>query len=306
MSKNIKNRIVITGGSGFIGTSLLMALKNNGIENIIVIDRHKPIINPSKTVLGDFGNARLLKNSLQEDDIVIHLACSTIPTTSESDKARDVNENIIKTLRLLEICEQKKINKFIFISSGGTVYGHHGKKKLKETDQTNPINAHGIMKLAIEKYILLFNHIYGLNYLILRPSNPYGWQIDRQKQQGIIDVFLRKAINNEILEVWGNGKIVRDYIYIDDLINFIITALEAPITNKIFNVGTGMGADINSLLQIISEITGKKLNVHYMVKRNFDVPYNVLNIEKAYELINWKPEITIEKGITQVYKNMVK
>ncbi|MFH0853964.1 MAG: NAD-dependent epimerase/dehydratase family protein [bacterium] len=316
MENKITNRIVITGGSGFIGTSLLIKFKQNNFNDILVIDKHKPQLEWGQYIIGNFEKRELLENAIQKNDIVIHLACSTVPSTSELDKARDINENILSSLMLFDICAKKKINKIIFLSSGGTVYGDHGKKILKETDLTNPINSHGIMKLAIEQYINLFNRLYGLNYIILRAANPYGWpfllpaQTDanklfhREKNQGVIDIFLRKAINNETLEIWGDGKIVRDYIHIDDLTNFIITLIKNPIQNKLFNAGAGIGTEINEIVKIIKKITEKKLSVSYLPKRNFDVPHNILDIKKARKLIDWEPRIGIEEGIKMVYKNI--
>ncbi len=147
MVKKIKNRIIITGGSGFIGTNLLKSLIKNGYTDLLVIDKKRPLIKRVCFVKGSFSNIKLLKNTLRNNDIIIHLACTSIPATSELNKEKDIKENIIGTLRLLEVCQEKNIKKFIFISSGGTVYGEI-KKPAKENDVPKPINAHGIMKLS--------------------------------------------------------------------------------------------------------------------------------------------------------------
>lgn len=306
--QNKNNRIIITGGSGFIGISLLIKFQQINFNNILVIDKHEPRIKWGQYVIGDFGDHELLEKTIKENDILIHLACSTVPATSELDKVKDVNENILNSLPLLDICSRKHIKKFIFLSSGGTVYGDHGNSILKETTETNPINSHGIMKLAIEKYINLFSRLYDLKYIILRVANPYGWPVlmntkfVRVKTQGVIDIFLRKAINNERLKIWGDGKIVRDYIHIDDLIEFIIKVIASPVENEIFNVGTGAGAEINDIVKIIKKIVGKKLDVIYLPERNFDVSYNILDIKKSREIIGWQPRIGIEEGIGKIYR----
>lgn len=300
-----KNRVVIIGGSGFIGSHLVNKLIAIGYKNLLVIDRKKPLIKTVKYILGNFQSTNLLKNNIKKNDIVVHFACTTIPATSELNKEKDIMDNIVGTVKLLQICAEKKITKFIFLSSGGTIYGDRYKKPIKENEQTNPINSHGVMKLAIEKYINVFSHLYGLKYLIIRGGNPYGWLItDKQRKQGIIDVFLLKAINHQLIEIWGSDKIVRDYIYIDDLINFIIKSIQQNINNEIINVGTGKGASIKEIIRLIQKITGHKLIIKYREKRKIDVVYNVLNISKAKKLFNWRPKIKLKDGINKIYKNM--
>src|SRR3989339_112845 len=273
-----KNRIIITGGKGFIGSHLIKNLTAKNYKNLLSIDKHKSKNQSTKTVVGDFFDTKILNNTLQKDDTVIHMACSSVPALSETDK-------------------EKQVKKVIYFSSGGTVYGNYGKRAIKETDAQNPFNAHGAMKLAVEKYLQVFSHVHGLNYIILRPGNPYGRTIDNHKNQGIIDIFLKKITNNEPLEIWGDGKIVRDYIHINDLTGLIIKIIENEVNNEIFNAGTGIGTSINELIKIIKKTTGKNITVNYRGTRNFDVKYNILNIEKAKKLLNWQPRINIEQGV---------
>src|SRR3989339_4271 len=233
-----KNRIIITGGKGFIGSHLIKNLTAKNYKNLLSIDKHKSKNQSTKTVVGDFFDTKILNNTLQKDD-----------------------------------------KKVIYFSSGGTVYGNYGKRAIKETDAQNPFNAHGAMKLAVEKYLQVFSHVHGLNYIILRPGNPYGRTIDNHKNQGIIDIFLKKITNNEPLEIWGDGKIVRDYIHINDLTGLIIKIIENEVNNEIFNAGTGIGTSINELIKIIKKTTGKNITVNYRGTRNFDVKYNIINLK---------------------------
>ena len=290
MAKKIKNRIIITGGSGFIGSHLIEALKKNGYKNLVVIDKNKPTDKNISFIKGDFSANKILRNTIKNNDIIVHLACSTIPSTSEQNKEKDIMENVIGAVRLLENCRGKKLKNFIFLSSGGTVYGNIS-KPAKETDAAQPSNAHGLMKYLIEKYIEIHAQLYGLNYIIIRASNPYGRKVVGGIKQGVIDVLLKKITDNQLIEIWGDGKVVRDYFHIDDLTALLVKIIKKPTLNQTINVGSGHGISINNLLKIIKKVTGKKLKIKYLPGRGFDLPYNILNINKAKKLYGWRPKL---------------
>jgi len=301
MAKKIKNRIIITGGSGFIGSHLIEALKKNGYKNLVVIDKNKPTDKNISFIKGDFSANKILRNTIKNNDIIVHLACSTIPSTSEQNKEKDIMENVIGAVRLLENCRGKKLKNFIFLSSGGTVYGKIN-RPAEETDAPQPINAHGLMKYLIEKYIEIHHRLYGLNYTIVRASNPYGRKVVGGIKQGVIDVLLKKTTDNQLIEIWGDGKVVRDYFHIDDLTALLVKIIKKPALNQTINVGSGHGISINNLLKIIKKITGKKLKIKYLPGRGFDLPYNILNINKAKKLYGWRPKIGLEDGIKKIAK----
>jgi len=298
---NTKNRIIITGGAGFIGSHLTAALRKNGYKNLLVIDKNRPTDHGARFIKGDFSNSRLLHQIIKNGDIIVHLACSTIPSTSEQNKEKDIMENVIGAVRLLENCRGKKLKNFIFLSSGGTVYGNIS-KPAKETDAAKPSNAHGLMKYLIEKYIEIHAQLYGLNYIIIRASNPYGRKVVGGIKQGVIDVLLKKITDNQLIEIWGDGKVVRDYFHVDDLTALLVKIIKKPALNQTINVGSGHGISINNLLKIIKKITGKKLKIKYLPGRGFDLPYNILNINKAKKLYGWRPKIGLEDGIKKIAK----
>ncbi len=299
-----KNRIIITGGSGFIGQFLVRGLKDAGWQKIIIIDRKQPQFCPYQFYQGNFSNQNFLRNIINKGDIIIHLACTTVPATSELNKEKDVKDNVIGALRLLSVGVEKGIKLFVFPSSGGTVYGDVGRRPAKETDCANPINSHGVMKLAIENYIKVFHKIYGLDFLIVRAGNPYGGNPDWRRKQGVIDIFLKKVIAGQPLEIWGDGRVVRDYIYINDFIDFFITALNQKAKNEIFNVASGQGHSLNDILRIIKQVTKREFSPKYRPKRNFDLAYNVLDISKARRLLGWRPRFCLKKGVEIMYKTL--
>ena len=288
MRKN--QRIVVTGASGFIGSALRTELAK----------RKRRVVVTSLRLSDRNGFFKILRPG----DIVVHLACSTIPTTSEQNPQKDVQDNVIGTLNLLAACRHKKVAKFIFASSGGTVYGNQGQHRVRESDPTEPQNAHGAMKLAIEKYISLYeSHV--LASAILRISNPYGRKAGGAKMQGAVDIFLKKGLAGEPIEIWGDGKIVRDYVHIDDVIAFFVRAIEHKNVRGVYNVGTGIGTSLNTLLKLIERTTKKKLRVRYHPSRSLDVAYNVLDIRKA-RAAGWKPRYTLLRGIQESYRKNYK
>jgi len=300
MKKLIKKRIVVTGAGGFIGSSLVERLVALGCYNIVAIDRNATNFEKIKNITTNFSDEKKMRKIIQKDDIVIHFACSSNPAISQQDAIKDIEENVIGSLKLLQICVEKKISKLVYISSGGVIYGNQGARKMKESGNSDPISLHGVMKLTIEKYIQAFGHLFGLNYVIVRPGNPYGRKNSNNRNQGIVDVFISKINNNENLEIWGDGKIIRDYIYIDDLIALIVETLNPKILKEIFNAGTGVGTSINEIVDILKRVSGKNFRAKYFKKRNFDILYNVLNMDKAKGILKWKPKKNLEENIKQI------
>lgn len=299
--KRTRQRVVITGGSGFIGSFLTERLSSSGYKNIVVLGRSEKTQNPKfeYRVCDVNKDAQSLNEMIGENDIVVHLANSTMPSTSEINRVKDVEEHISGTLSLLEICRAKKIKKFIFISSGGTVYGGDSRKKFKESDETNPKNSYGAIKISIEKYIGVFHHLHNLDYVILRLSNPYGRKFLTDKQLGAIDIFLRRAQKNEPIDIWGDGNNIRDYIHIEDVIDFLMIAVENESVSGIFNVGTGTGTSVNEVIKMIETTLKNEIRVEYHEGRSVDVTHSVLNITKAKKT-GWKPKHTLSEDIKKM------
>jgi UDP-glucose 4-epimerase len=212
-----------------------------------------------------------------------------------------VQSNVIETIFLLEQCVAKKIRKVVFISSGGTVYGMPVRLPIPEDSPTEPECSYGITKLAIEKYLALFHLLYGLDYTVVRPANPYGSRQDPFGIQGAISVFLGKVARNEQIEIWGDGRVVRDYIYIDDLIDGIYRAAMTKSSSRIFNLGSGRGHSLNEILQVIRAVTGHELAVKYTAGRPFDVPEIYLDISRARNELGWSPSMSLEDGIRKTW-----
>lgn len=298
-------KAVIFGGNGFIGSHLVDRLLDSGWD-ICVFDKNKEKFRGEKKgiryIYGDFGDRQLMRTALMNMDIVFHLIGTTLPSTSNENPIFDVQSNVLNSIVLLEECINESPKKIIFLSSGGTVYGIPQKNPVSELHATNPICSYGITKLAIEKYLHLFHHLYGLNYTILRAGNPFGERQDPYGQQGIISVFLGKIQRKEPIVIWGDGTIVRDYFYIDNLVDAFLASIDSPNSNGVFNIGSGRGYSLLQILDELKKITGKSPEVIYEKSRKFDIPELVLNTTKAKNELGWRIKVSIEEGIEKVWK----
>lgn len=297
-------KCLILGGNGFIGSHLADRLLAEGHEVRIFDKYEEHYRSPNKNIdyrFGDFGNRGLVANAIEGIDIVFHLISTTLPKTSNDDPAFDVQSNVIESICLLEQCINK-VKKIVYLSSGGAIYGNPARLPIDEDSPTNPECSYGITKLAIEKYIALFSHLHGIDYSIVRPSNPYGSRQNPFGIQGAISVFLGKVLNNQKVEIWGDGEVVRDYIYIDDLIDGIYKAAMLTTQSKIFNLGCGEGHSLNNLLDVIRKVTNTDILVEYKRKRSFDIQEIFLDISKAKVQLGWTPETLLEEGIMKTWQ----
>lgn len=296
--------IAILGAAGFIGTNLTIKLAQNSANHIKIIDKRGFL----KHIVGlDLTNAEICVADLSEDmniddflknqDIVYHLVSTTVPTTSNKNISQELSVNIGFSVNLLEACIRCNVRKVVFVSSGGTVYGRNAICPISEETILNPINAYGLQKLTIEKLLYLYDYMYGLDYRVIRFANPYGPFQRPNGIQGVVTTFTYRAIKNERIFVYGDGSVVRDYIYISDAIEAMLNVANGAAPYKVFNIGCGYGTSINDVLDIIKNVVGRKLHIEYMPSRAVDVPENYLDISR-YERYYGKLKCrSLESGI---------
>lgn len=296
--------VLVLGGSGFIGYHLLNALIERSF-NPHVVDIKPPLMKGVKYSYVDLYNISHETPIFKGVDVVYHLAWTTLPKTSNDDPTYDVTSNISITLNILKACVNFGVKKIIFISSGGTVYGIPSSIPINERHSTNPICSYGITKLMAEKYLHLYHHIYGLDYLVLRPSNPFGEFQDPAGMQGAISVFLANLAKEKPIVIWGDGNVVRDFLYISDLADAMVKSIDyspSPTDSRVFNVGSGRGVSLNELVDIISQVTGLKPIVNYTETRSLDVPANILDISLIREKLGWVPMHDVVDAIEKTWK----
>ena len=295
---------LVLGGNGFIGSHLVDNLLAEG-HRVRVFDKYEEHYRKPLTAVdycyGDFGNRGLLAEALMNIDVVFHLISTTLPKTSNDDPAFDVQSNVIETLFLLEQCVTRQIKKIIFLSSGGTIYGKPSILPIPEHSPADPECSYGITKLTIEKYLALFNRLYGLEYTILRPSNVYGSRQNPEGIQGAVSVFLGKVARGVPIQIWGDGNVVRDYVYIDDLVDAVSKAANIKTQDRIFNIGSGKGVSLKEIIEVINQVTKNDVPVEYQEKRTFDVPEIYLDVTRAHQQLNWSATMPLEDGIKKTW-----
>ena len=301
-------KICIFGAASFIGTNLSLELSKNNFCRLIDINKDY--------FIDELSNLEIIEDKLDSNtdfdklldgqDIVYHLVSSNNPSSSNIDFEKEIMPNIEFSIRLLESCIKNKIKKVIFISSGGAIYDKNEKCPLKEDSKVNPITTYGLQKLMIEKLLYLYNFKYDLDYKIVRLSNPYGPYQRPNGMLGVVSTSIYNALNDKEITIYGDGKVVRDFIYIDDAIKGIINISNSKTNTRIYNLGTGIGTSINDMLKIVEKVLNKKLKIKYSKSRKIDYKTNYLNIslyEKEFGKIN---NISLEDGIKKTIEFMNK
>lgn len=301
-------RCLLIGGAGFVGTNLSLCLANAGFDVTIcdcVEDSALPLpVRSLKYIRKNYFVQTIEDELLKQQDMVVLLISSVGPNSSMSNPELCYDKDIIKMIELLEQMRRCGVNRLVFVSSGGTVYGNQNVLKLKEDVATYPINHYGIMKLTQEKILLMYNELYGMQNVIFRLANPYGEGQRKSSGIGAVTAFLQNIMNDEKIYLYGQGEPVRDYIYIDDAVNMMRLYLEKSAErteDALYNIGTGEGHSILDVLRMAENITGRKADIVYLKKREFDVARNVLDISKICSVIGDYKCLTLEMGMKKYY-----
>jgi len=298
-------KYIILGGNGFIGSYIIDVLLKNGNE-VTVFDlgkeRFRNKLSNVDYVYGNIDDHNLIKETFREKDILIHCVSTTVPLTSNNDIDFDIETNLINSVKIFRIACEQNIKRIIYLSSGGAIYGETKITPISEYSPTNPISSYGIVKLAIEKYLAYFSSTYGIEYNIIRPSNPYGPRQNPFGNQGVISVFLGKILRDENIQVWGDGKVSKDYVFITDLAESIYEASISKNTSQIFNIGSGIEISINEIINTIKDVTKKEMTVIYHPSNIFDVHNVCLDINNAKNILNYKPKVDLKDGIRKTWE----
>ncbi|MCD8398195.1 MAG: NAD-dependent epimerase/dehydratase family protein [Lachnospiraceae bacterium] len=304
--------IILLGAAGFIGTNLAIALAKDKTDSITLVDTKKEYFQPIEKL--QMNNVEIRESSLEIDtdydkllegqDVLYHLVSTTIPTTSNQHISQELEANVVLTANILEACIRQGVSEVVFMSSGGTVYGKEERSPLKEDSQTYPISSYGVQKITIEKLLYLYEYMYGLDYRVIRLANPYGPYQRPNGRLGAVTTFTYKALKKETINVYGDGTIVRDYIYISDAVNAIIKIANNKTLYRTFNLGSGYGTSINELLSIIQCTLGVELMINYLPERNVDVHINFLDISRYENTFGKLNPVGLDEGIMRTAKFM--
>lgn len=305
--------IVVIGAAGFIGTNLIIDLAKCSHNQITAVDSDLAYFkNLEKLRLS---TVRCVVSPLTEDidfvhlvsgqDIVYHLVSTTVPSISNQHISEEIRSNAIFSSNLFEACVKSKVKKVVFISSGGTVYGKESACPLSEKTPTNPITSYGVQKITIEKLLYLYNYMYGLDYRIIRLANPYGPYQRPNGVLGAVTTFTYKALKNEEIVVYGDGSVVRDFIYIDDAIRGIQKIVNGNDKHHTFNLGCGYGTSIKNVLESVEAALNTNLIVRFTEARKVDVPVNYLDINRYETAFGALNPISLAEGIKRTADFMI-
>ena len=300
---------LVLGAGGFIGKNLCKQLSKE--YQVIAFDLIKTAeledINNLEMVVGNFVETQDFTGVLAGVDKVFHLISTTIPSEDTSNIDREIIENIVPTVRLLNGMVQCGVKEIIFASSGGTVYGETGNHINQITDKLNPICSYGVQKKVIESYLEFFGLFHGINYKIVRISNPYGNGQNPQKPQGVIPIFIYRLFRKEPITIYGNGDNQRDYIYMDDLLDAFLEVAKYSGEQHLFNIGSGKPHSLHDIINLITEKSGMQFtDIFYKDKRKCDVSKTLIDISVTEKELKWSPKVDIDMGISLVidyYRN---
>jgi UDP-glucose 4-epimerase len=294
-------KILVTGGAGFIASQISDAFINEGHE-VFIIDNlstgFEKNINPKanfiKADICDKNLSQLFER--EKFDVVNHHAAQMNVRRSVADPAFDANTNIIGTINLLQNCENTGVNKFMFASTGGAVYGEQDYFPADEKHPTSPLSPYGISKLAVEKYLYFYNAQYKLNYSILRYANIYGPRQNPFGEAGVIAIFTTKLLNGEQPIINGSGKQTRDYVFVGDVVKANLLALKDNNTD-IYHVGTGLETNVNEIFNKLNSIIGKGQREKHGPAAPGEQMRSVITSDKLFNKFNWRPDTSLQTGL---------
>ena len=305
------SRALVVGGNGFIGAHLVQKLVDSGWDVTVLHKYEQPRYSkmpvPVRFFRGDLTQESLLAEVVEGQDVVFHLLWTTtaIHEVANRDPAADVQANLVPTIHLIEACRTAGVGRLLFTSSGGTVYGRTQVAPIPEDHPNNPVNAYGVSKLAVEKYLQMFHHLHGLDFAIFRPSVPYGPYQNPLARQGAVAVFLYRVAKGLPLTIWGDGSVTRDYFYISDLVDALILGSQQALNEqRIFNLGGAEEVSLNYLIALVEETVGKKAVVEYQPARDFDAPRVLLDTNRAQTVLGWQPKVLMKDGLAKTWEWM--
>lgn len=296
----ITQRILITGGNGFIGSTLTEKLRSLYSITVLDVSLSSTPFDEVTYVQGNFSNKDMLRQILPGHDLVIHLAHSTVPSNSVQDPVFDIETNVIGSLHLMQMMEECKVPKLIYMSSGGAVYGSCV-EPVTEDHPLNPVSNYGIGKATTEFFVRQFQANGKFEAVILRPSNIYGPRKDKIGQHGVISTILHCLKHNKPFQLWGSDQIEKDYLYIDDFCDLVMKVC-ADFKPGVYNVGSGVGVTIRHIIDVAEEVSSKKLEVVVHQNLTNDILKIRLNTKNLYSDFLWQSSTTLDAGIAKIYE----
>jgi len=293
--------ILVTGGAGFIGSNIADEYIRLG-HNVVIVDNMstgvKEFINPKAAFyeidIRDEKLSEVFKK--HEIDVINHHAAQIDLRKSVESPKYDVDVNVVGSINLFELAVKNKVKKVIFASTGGAIYGEHDYFPADEAHPTRPYAPYGINKLTVEKYLFYYNHVYGLNYVVLRYANIYGPRQNPYGECGVIAIFTDKMLRGIQPVINGSGEQTRDYVYVKDVVKANVLALDTNGTG-LYNIGTSTETSVNYIFQKVNELGGTDFKENHGPAKKGEQMRSVLSYEKIKNELGWAPEVDISRGL---------
>jgi UDP-glucose 4-epimerase len=295
-------KIMVTGGAGFIGSHVVDALIANGHE-VVVVDNlstgRLSNLNPAATFYQVDIRSPELEEVFEKErpQIVDHHAAQMDVRRSVEDPLFDADVNVLGSIKLIEYARKYDVERFIYISTGGAVYGEPEYLPCDEAHPINPICPYGASKHTVEHYLFMYQELYDLDYVILRYPNVYGPRQDPHGEAGVVAIFSGQMLDNAPVVINGDGKQERDFVYVEDCARANLLALTTKSSNTIFNLGMGKGITINEVYEKLKKITDYKLEAKHGPAKAGETRRIFLEASKAGQYLDWKPETDLEDGL---------
>ena len=297
--------ILVTGGAGFIGSHVVDAYINDN-HNVVIVDDmsrgRKEFINPRATFHQISISDPQLANIIQKESIKVisHHAAQISVSDSVKNPVKDAESNIIGTLQLLQNAVECGIDKFIFASTGGAIYGEQDYFPAREDHPQKPTSPYGLSKLSVEGYLKFYKEQYGLKSIIFRYGNVFGPRQNPNGEAGVVAIFNNRLLKGQAPIINGDGEQTRDYIFVRDVVNANLLALKLNGSDT-FNVGTGQETSVNELTHLILEVAESKIDVQTSKKNNFEQRRSCLDYKKLKESLNWSPKVSLKEGLSETF-----
>ncbi len=294
-------KILVTGGAGFIGSHIVDALIEKGHDVVVLDDLSsgsvKNLPRKIRFIKLDIRSNNVSTLFLEEQfDAVFHLAAQMDVRKSVADPRFDASVNVIGGLNILECCAKHDVKKMIFASTGGAIYGEQDYFPADEKHPLRPLSPYGVAKLSYEQYMFYYKEVYGIDYVSLRFANIYGPRQNPHGEAGVVAIFTTKFLNGDQPVINGDGKQTRDYVYVSDIVDANLLALEYPETG-IFNLGTGVETDVNTLYRTLRDLTGAECEEIHGPAKKGEQQRSVLDYSLAKKVLGWEPKVELEQGL---------
>ena len=297
--------ILVTGGAGFIGSHIVDAYIENQ-HNVVVVDDmskgRKEFINPKATFHQISISDPRLANIIQKEriEVINHHAAQISVSDSVKNPIKDAESNIIGTLQLLQNAVKCGVDKIIFASTGGAIYGEQDYFPARENHPQKPTSPYGLSKLCVEGYLRFYKEQYGLKSIIFRYGNVFGPRQNPNGEAGVVAIFYNRLLNAQAPIINGDGEQTRDYIFVRDITHANLLALNLEGSDT-FNVGTGQETSVNELTHLILEVAESDIEVQTSKKNNFEQRRSCIDYKKIQDSLNWSPKVSLKEGLSETF-----